>query len=70
MNDLIHDINKLQKITDRISKNIPWNLHVVSVLSELREMISDKQKQVKDFETKNMSFEQYSEHMKGRGFDA
>ena len=69
MNDLIHDINRLQKITDRISKNIPWNLHVVSVLDELREMISEKQKQLTDFEIQNMSYEQYEEHMKGRGFN-
>ena len=69
MNDIIHDINRLQKITDRISKNIPWNLHVVSVLYELREMINEKQKQLTDFEIQNMSYEQYEEHMKGRGFN-
>ena len=69
MNDLIHDINRLQKVVDRISKNIPWNLHVVSVLDELREMISEKQKQLTDFEIQNMSYEQYEEHMKGRGFN-
>ena len=69
MNDLIHDINRLQKITDRISKNISWNLHVVSVLDELREMINEKQKQLTDFEILNMSYEQYAEHMKGRGFN-
>jgi len=70
MNDLIDDINRLQKVTDRISKNIPWNLHVASALDELREMISDKQKQLTDFEIQNMSYEQYEEHMKGRGFNA
>ena len=69
MNDLINDINRLQKVVDRISKNISWNLHVVSVLSELREMISEKQKQLTDFEIQNMSYEQYEEHMKGRGFN-
>ena len=69
MNDLIHDINRLQKVTDRISKNIPWNLHVASVLDELREIINEKQKQLTDFEIQNMSYEQYEEHMKGRGFN-
>ena len=69
MNDLINDINRLQKVVDRISKNIPWNGHVVTVLSELREMISEKQKQLTDFEIQNMSYEQYEEHMKGRGFN-
>lgn len=69
MNDLINDINRLQKVVDRISKNISWNLHVVSVLSELREMINEKQKQLTDFEIQNMSYEQYEEHMKGRGFN-
>jgi len=69
MNDLINDINRLQKVVDRISKNIPWNLHVVSVLDELREMINEKQKQLTDFEIQNMSYQQYQEHMKGRGFN-
>jgi len=69
MNNLINDINRLQKVVDRISKNIPWNLHVVSVLDELREMINEKQKQLTDFEIDNMSYQQYQEHMKGRGFN-
>jgi len=69
MNGLINDINRLQKVVDRISKNIPWNLHVVSVLDELREMINEKQKQLTDFEIQNMSYQQYQEHMKGRGFN-
>ena len=69
MNDLIHDINRLQKITDRISKNIPWNLHVASVLDELRGMISDKQNQLTDFEIQNMSYEQYEAYLAGRGFN-
>jgi hypothetical protein len=69
MNDLIHDINRLQKVTDRISKNIPWNLHVASALDELREMISDKQKQLTDFEIQNMSYEQYEAYLAGRGFN-
>jgi len=69
MNDTIYEINKLQKITDSISKNISWNLHVASVLSELRELINEKQKQLSKFEIDNMSYEQYEEHMKGRGFN-
>jgi hypothetical protein len=50
MNEVLNDINKLQKITDRISKNIPWDLQVVSVLDELRNMIKEKENIVKDFE--------------------
>jgi hypothetical protein len=50
MNEVLNDINKLQKITDRISKNIAWDLNVVSVLDELRNMIKEKEKIVKDFE--------------------
>lgn len=68
MNDTINDINKLQKVTDRISKNIPWNLHVASVLDELRGMIKEKQQQLSDFEIQNMSLEQYEAHLAGRGF--
>ena len=40
MNDIINDINKLQKITDNISKNIPWNLYVANALNDLRDIIS------------------------------
>ena len=50
MNDLIQDINALQKITDNISKNISWNLHVASALSDLRDIISAKKQLVDDFE--------------------
>ena len=50
MNEVLNDINKLQKITDRISKNIAWDLNVVSVLNELRNMIKEKENIVKDFE--------------------
>ena len=50
MNDLINDIEKLQKVTDTISKNIPWNLHVASCLDELRGLIKEKQKSVTEFE--------------------
>mgnify|MGYP003675539487 FL=1 len=70
MNDLINDIEKLQKVTDKISKNIAWDLNVVSVLYELRNMIAEKQKIVKDFEKENMPFAEYSEYMKGVGFNA
>jgi hypothetical protein len=69
MNNLIHDINRLQKITDRISKNIPWNLHVASALSELREMINEKQRKLTDFEIQDMSYEQYEAYLAGRGFN-
>jgi hypothetical protein len=70
MNDLLNDIEKLQRVTDKISKNIAWDLNVVSVLYELRNMIAEKQKIVKDFEKENMPFAEYSEYMKGVGFDA
>ncbi len=69
MNDLLNDIKKLQKITDTISKNVSWNLHVVSVLHELRKLINEKQKQVSKFEEENMSYADYEEHMKNKGFD-
>jgi len=52
MNDLLNDIEKLQKVTDTISKNISWNLHVASCLYELRDLIKQKQKIVDNFEKK------------------
>ena len=69
MNDLIDDINRLQKVVDNISKNITWNIASQCALNDLRQLIKDKQKQLTDFEIQNMSYEQYAEHMKGRGFN-
>ena len=70
MNDLLNDIEKLQKVTDKISNNISWDLNVASCLYELRDLIKQKQKIVKDFEKENMPFAEYSEYMKGVGFNA
>jgi len=69
MNDLIHDINRLQKVVDNISKNTTWNIASQCALNDLRQLIQDKEKQLKEFEINNMSYEQYAEHMKGRGFN-
>ena len=69
MNDLIHEINRLQKVVDRISKHSSWDLHVALSLSELRQLITEKQKQLTDFEIQNMSYEQYEAYLAGRGFN-
>ena len=52
MNDLLNDIEKLQKVTDTISNNISWDLNVASCLYELRDLIKQKQKIVDNFEKK------------------
>ena len=52
MNDLLKDIEKLQKVTDKISNNISWDLNVASCLYELRDLIKQKQKIVDNFEKK------------------
>tara|TARA_R110000803_G_scaffold193705_1_gene256689 strand:+ start:133 stop:339 length:207 start_codon:yes stop_codon:yes gene_type:complete len=52
MNDLLNDIEKLQKVTDKISNNISWDLNVASCLYELRDLIKQKQKIVDNFEQK------------------
>ena len=52
MNDLLKDIEKLQKVTDKISNNISWDLNVASCLYELRDLIKQKQKIVDNFEQK------------------
>ena len=69
MNNTLHEINKLQKITDTISKNVAWNLHVANALVDLRDLIKEKQKEVTQFELENMSYEQYEAHLAGRGFN-
>jgi len=69
MNDLIHDINRLQKVVDNISKNITWNIASQCALNDLRQIIQDKQKQLTDFEIQNMSYEQYEAYLAGRGFN-
>ena len=69
MNNTLHEINKLQKITDTISKNVAWNLHVANALVDLRDLIKEKQKEVTKFELDNMSYEQYEAYLSGRGFN-
>jgi len=69
MNDILQDINRLQKVVDNISKNMTWSIASQCALNDLRQLIQDKQKQVTEFEIQNMSYEQYAEHMKGRGFN-
>jgi len=70
MNDLINDINRLQKVVDSISKNLTCNIASQCALNDLKQLIEEKQKQLTDFEIQNMSYEQYEEHMKGTGFNA
>ena len=69
MNDLLNDIEKLQRVT-RVLSTVPFSMDVQSVQRYLRNMIAEKQKIVKDFEKENMPFAEYSEYMKGVGFDA
>jgi len=69
MNNTLHEINKLQKITDTISKNVPWNLHVANALADLRDLIKEKQKEVTQFELENMSYELYEALLVGSGFN-
>jgi len=70
MNDLIHDIESLEKL-----KNLLWEKDLSNGFSRnkigthIQSMINEKQKQLTEFEIQNMSFEQYAEHMKGRGFN-
>ena len=69
MNDLLNDIEKLQRVT-RVLSTVPYSTDIQSVQYYLRNMIKDKQKIVKDFEKQNMPFAEYSEYMKGVGFNA
>jgi hypothetical protein len=52
MNDLINDIEKLQKVTDTISKNIPNGIFMKCFmpLMNSRGLIKEKQKSVTEFE--------------------
>jgi len=72
MNDLLNDIEKLKKL-----KNLLWEKDISSkdfsranISTYIQEIIKEKQKIVKDFEKENMPFAEYSEYMKGVGFNA
>lgn len=64
MNDLINDIKKLTDIKESVGL-----FSTSTIQSFIQDMINEKKKQVDDFEIQNMSYEQYEEHMKGRGFN-
>lgn len=64
MNDLIDDIKKLTDIKESVGL-----FSTSTIQSFIQDIINEKQKQVDDFEIQNMSYEQYQEHMKGRGFN-
>lgn len=64
MNDIINDIQKLKEI-----KSLCDGFSRSTIESYIQDMINEKQKQLTDFEIQNMSYQQYQEHMKGRGFN-
>jgi len=72
MNDLLNDIEKLEKL-----KKLLWEKDISSkdfsrnaISIYIQEMIGEKQKSVTEFEEQNMLFAEYSEYMKGVGFNA
>jgi len=70
MNNIIHDIENLEKLQSLLwEKDLSKGFCRNKINTFIQTMINEKQKQVDDFETKNMTFEQYAEHMKGRGFN-
>ena len=64
MNDILHDIEQLKEIQNAVGQ-----FSASTIKSYIQDMINEKQKQITEFEIQNMSFEQYAEHMKGRGFN-
>ena len=49
MNDLLNDIEKLQRVT-RVLSTVPFSMDIQSVQRYLRNMIEEKQKIVDNFE--------------------
>ena len=70
MNDLINDIEKLKKLENLLWEKDLSNFSRNAISIYIQEMIGEKQKSVTEFETQNMPFAEYSEYMKGVGFDA
>ena len=70
MNNIINDIENLQELQNLLwEKDLSKGFCRNKINTYIQKMINEKQKQVDDFETENMTFEQYAEHMKGRGFN-
>ena len=65
MNNILHEIEQLKEIQNAVGQ-----FSASTIKSYIQDMIDEKQKQITDFEIQNMSYEQYEEHMKGRGFNA
>jgi len=64
MNNILNDIKKLQDIQASIGQ-----FSVSTVKSFIQDIIDEKNKQIEQFETDKMSYKEYEEHMKGRGFN-
>ena len=64
MNNISNDIKKLEDIQASIGQ-----FSDSTVKSFIQDIIDEKNKQIQQFEIDNMSYEQYEEHMKGRGFN-
>jgi len=64
MNNILNDIKKLEDIQASIGQ-----FSASTVKSFIQDIIDEKNKQIQQFEIDNMSYKQYEEHMKGRGFN-
>jgi hypothetical protein len=66
MNDLLNDINNLKAIQENVASlnGMDFTKKIIS------DMIKEKLDIVSDFEKQNMPFAEYSEYMKGVGFNA
>ena len=71
MNDLLNDIEKLEKL-----KKLLWEKDISSkefsrnnISTYIQEMIKEKLDIVSDFEKQNMSYENYAKYMEGLGLD-
>ena len=62
MNDLLNDIETLNKVTKKIASEVPYSIAVQGVLHELREVIKQKVKLVSDYETEQESMAFYEKY--------
>ena len=72
MNDLLNDIATLEKITKIMQSHQALYgkcYFLTQALNNVTKMLAEKSKILKDFERDQMTYEAYSDQMKGVGFD-
>lgn len=73
MNELLHDIKVLENLEYNLKCHQSLygkdNYYIAMSMKTIKKSLAEKKKIVENFEKENMSYADYEEHMKNKGFD-